>query len=84
MEKLNKIVEANLDGIVKLYEGESRRWMENVCEDDIYRELSSSEHEAFLAQVLGTDFNDLVAYKGSPPWSSLLFLSPQISFLSIW
>lgn len=61
MEKLNKIVEANLDGIVKFYEGESRPWMENVCEDDIYRELSSAEHEAFLAEVFGADFNDLVA-----------------------
>lgn len=60
MDKLNKIVEAHLEGIVKFYEGESRSWMDEICEDDIYREMETGEFKAFEALVLGNAC-DLVA-----------------------
>jgi len=60
MDKLNKIVEAHLEGIIKLYKGESYSWMDEVCEEDIYRELETEEFKAFEALVLGNT-GDLVA-----------------------
>ena len=56
MKRLNKIAEANLNGIVDAYKDETRSWFDIVNEDDVYAAIEDPEFQAFvrLIEAVGT------------------------------
>ena len=51
MEKLNKIVDAKLNGIISFYEDETRNWWNFIDEDAIYEAIGEASFEKYVCQV---------------------------------
>jgi len=51
MEKLNKIAEAKLNGIVNAYQGETRNWWDLVDEEAIYKAIGEPLFDAYVRLV---------------------------------
>lgn len=58
MERLNKIANANLSGIIDAYQGESRDWWDDVDETRIEADMNDPQFEAFVRFIEATASED--------------------------
>lgn len=55
MEKLNKIAEANLNGVVDHYKDETRTWWDQVDEEAIYEAIGEPEFDVYVRLFVTED-----------------------------
>ena len=48
MENLNKLANAQLNGIIDTYKGETREWWNHVDEDAIYEAIGEHEFDVYV------------------------------------
>ena len=51
MEKLKKIADAKLNGIISFYKDETKDWWKLVDEDAIYKAIEESEFEKYVCLI---------------------------------
>ena len=52
MKTLKKLVDAHLNNILDIYNGETRPWWEGVDEDAIYGDVAKSEHDEYVRRIV--------------------------------
>ena len=57
MEKLNKLAEAHLNGIIDAYQDETREWWDLVDEEAIYKEIGEHEFDVYVRLLVTEDAN---------------------------
>ena len=55
MENLNKLANAQLNGIIDTYKGETRDWWKLVNEDAIYETIGEPEFELYVRLLEAED-----------------------------
>ena len=52
MKKLNRLVDAHLNNILDIYNGENRPWLPGVNEDAIYEDIAKSEFDEYVRRIV--------------------------------